>query len=93
MSRPVHRIPAKVLSLLHEREMTCAKLGRLACLSERHVIRVLAGHPLANDRSKSKLIPWLTVKEMIELGDPWLRQWVEFYASFHTKQDKEKAIA
>lgn len=78
MSAPRYRIPPKVLALLHEREMTCAKLARLSCLSERHVIRVLADHPQANARCRRRLIPWLTVGEVAQLNWP----------SFHAEQDK-----
>lgn len=67
MSRPRYRIAPKILALLHERGLTCAKLGQLACLSERHVMRALAGHPQVNKRSRARLIPHLTVAEITHL--------------------------
>lgn len=64
MSAPRYRIPAKVIALLHDRGVTCARLGEMAGLSERHVIRTLAGHPKVNRRARIKIIPHLTAGEL-----------------------------
>lgn len=89
MSRPVHRIAPKVLSLLHERRMTCASLGRLAGLSERHVIRTLANHPQAHAKARSRLIPHLTAGELAHLGWAYAADHTHGGAVFHAAIDAQ----
>jgi len=68
MSRPVYRIPAKVLSLLHARGVTVEQLAARAGTGRAHATQVMANKPGRGHHTRPRLAPLLTAEERALLG-------------------------
>lgn len=68
MSRPLHRIPPKVLALLHDRGETVETLARKARSGRAHVTQVLANKPGRGHHTRRRLAEFLTAEELALVG-------------------------
>lgn len=68
MSAPRYRIPAKLLSLLHERGETVESLARQAGTGRAHANQVMANKPGRGYITRRKLAEFLKPEELQLLG-------------------------